>query len=269
MANDIEDIIVLILCFLVLLLNVAETVLLIQKWNNPKTNYQRLIFSRILSNTVFATCFVIIYGRLMIFRQETNMIKIAKQEIPWAIVCSSMLHSFLMSADRVWAVRFPLKHKVYQHQITNWLFIITVWCLTFSSVLPFLFQPRSIPLKFVTSSLVVAFGLVIILCYVYVLRKVISKECMIYVIKINGRRETVSPCSPKEKKVMTSSLLFVSIFIICNFPFAISYIATKSVTMYVIVLLILNAIMDPLILFCFRVKHKINANVNIRDHTEK
>ena len=189
------------------------------------------------------------------------MLYIANQEIPWAFACSSLLHSLLISAERVWAVRFPLTHRLHQAKRINWIFIVALWFFMFCSVLPFLFNQRTTFVRVLTASVVLTFGLVIILSYLYVIRKVISKECMVHVIKVNGLRETVSPCSPKEKKVLAASFMVVSVFIICNFPFAITNIVDNYGNIYVIVLLVINAILDPLIvLFCKKSRKSSNAD---------
>ena len=251
----------IVLSIVGLISNIAEVILLsCQK--TRRTKYQNMIFS--LSSADICTCsfsllcFIylnLIYGVTSKERSD-RIVFVVSNELLWFSVSSSLLHVLAVSFDRLLAVRYPVKHRFWFTHKKNKRLIIVIWVLSFLLILPTMFvhllTDRSYILQQVISSLVLLTGLLIIFLYAYIIRKTVSKECIFEIITLqSGRKEVISACSPREKRILMTTVLIVISFIVCSFPFAITYILTKSMN-YTMLLLISNTILNPIIYFFHR-----------------
>ena len=263
-----EMIIGLTLSTTVLILNITEVLILIGEGKNRKlkTNHQRLVASLAFSDFLVALSLTALQGYTLTLKINSTIVENFFQEIPWACVASSLFHPVLISADRLLAVRFPVKHKLQQAKMANMVFIAVIWLTTIASAIPFLFIQRSAGQRLFPASLVLALGVGMILSYVYLIRKSVSVGCIVHILKINGVREAASPCSPKEKKALRVSLAVVLCCIIFNFPFVITNVTVGKANSYVSMLLVINTIVNP-VLFMFDrklKKKKQRKKVNVK-----
>ena len=260
-----------------LLLNITEVTLLSHQ-KAKKTKYQNLI--RSLSAADICTCLFFLSSyiyRHVIYavdsKSETSRaIIVVKQELLWFSVSSSLLHVLAISFDRLLAVRFPMKHRFWFTHKKNTKLIIIIWALSFLLILPAIIvyseTERNYLVKQLISSLVLITGFLIILLYAYIIRKTVSKECLFEIITLqSGKKEVVSACSPREKRILLTSVLIVISFFVCSFPFAITYIVTKSKN-YTILLLLSNSILNPLIYF-FQRYYQDKKDETVRRKTQQ
>ena len=238
-----------VLSILAFMLNSSEASFLIRQ-RARKTKYQNLVLSLAVADILASSFFLVCVTN----RKDENIVRIIQQELLWFSVSSSLLHVLAISFDRLLAVRFPFKHRFWFTSQKNKILIVIVWILSFLLIAPGLALSlqtgKNNSLKKISSSLVIVTGLLLILLYAYIIRRTVSKECIFQIITLkSGKKEIVSACSPREKRILLTSALIVLSFIICNFPFAIVYIVTNKRQEYLILLLIANSILNPLIYF--------------------
>ena len=242
-----------------LISNIAEVILLCCQ-KTRRTKYQNVIFS--LSSADICTClfsllcFIYLNFGVTSKGRPDHIIYVIAQELLWFSVSSSLLHVLAVSFDRLLAVRYPVKHRFWFTHKKNKRLIIVIWVLSFLLILPTmlvrLHKGKSYIPQLVTSSLVLLTGLLIIFLYAYIIRKTVSKECIFEIITLqSGKKEVISACSMREKRILMTTVLIVISFIVCSFPFAITYILTKSMN-YTMLLLISNTILNPIIYFFHR-----------------
>ena len=246
------------LSFIGLVFNVAEVTLLsLQK--TKRTKYQNLILSLssadICTSLFFLSSFICqrAFHDSEMTRSVGLIIFVIAQELLWFSVTSSLLHVLAISFDRLLAIRFPMKHRFWFTNRINKGLIIVTWLLSFLFLLPsfivYHFLPHNVVVKMMISSLVLTAGVLIIILYAYIIRKTVSKECIFEIITLkSGKKEIVSACSPREKKILMTSVLIVISFLLCSVPFAVKYIVTQS-KQYTVLLLLSNSILNPLIYF--------------------
>lgn len=248
-SSEAEFISGVVLSILAFILNSSEALFLIRQ-RARKTKYQNLVLSLAVADILASSFFVVCFTN----KNDRNIMRIIQQELLWFSVSSSLLHVLAISFDRLLAIRFPLKHRFWFTCKKNMALIVIIWILSFLLIAPSLAVSlqtgKNNLIKQISSSLVIVTGLLLILLYAYIIRRTVSKECIFQIITLqSGKKEIVSACSLREKRILLTSALIVLSFIICNFPFAIVYIVTKQRQEYLILFLITNSILNPLIYF--------------------
>ena len=277
MLDKIELLSGIVLSVIGIILNITEVALL-SRQKARRTKYQNLIYS--LSSADICTCLFSLTSfiyRHAVFgaRARTSPVHtvfIVAQELLWFSVSSSLLHVLAVSFDRLLAVRFPVKHRFWFTHKKNKRLIVVIWVLSFVLILPaiifYLLTKRNFLVKKLISSLVLLTGFLIIFLYAYIIRKTVSKECIFQIITLqSGKKEVISACSPREKRILMTSVLIVISFIVCSFPFAITYILTRSRN-FTMLLLISNSILNPLIYF-FQRYYQDRRDETVRRKTEQ
>ena len=264
----------LILSCLGLILNTIELVLL-YRHKTRKTKYQHLIQSLSAADicaSLFFMCLYIIKQSISKNEAQYSAVFVTTHDLVWFAVSSSLLHVLAISFDRLLAVRFPLKHRFWFTHKKNTVLIVVIWVLSFLFVAPtivvYLLTNDHHLTKLLLSSLVLVSGFMIVILYAYIIRKTVSKDCIFEIITLqSGKKEVVSACSPREKRILQTSVLIVVSFFACSFPFAVLYIA-KVRNDYTTLLLLSNSILNPMVYFYQRY-YKEKKEETLRRKAEK
>ena len=277
MSSTTERVSGIVLSMVGIVFNISEVILL-GRQKSKRTKYQNLIFS--LSSADICTCVFslsnLVYKHIVYeVNPQSKPIRavfVITQDLLWFSVSSSLLHVLAVSFDRLLAVRFPVKHRFWFTHKMNRKLIILIWALSFLLILPtiivYLTTGENYIVKLLISSLVLVTGILIILLYAYIIRKTVSKQCIFEIITLqSGKKEVVSACSTREKRIIMTSVMIVVCFVACSFPFAITYIATNSRN-FTILLLISNSILNPLIYF-FQRYYQDRKDETVRRKTQQ
>eukprot|EP00794_Sanderia_malayensis_P003347 gene3348-3836_t len=266
------------LSFTAVCLNITEAIFLL-KQKARRSNYQNVIFSLSIAD-IFAGIFFTVRYVVKYYHEkhtdgknhETDTVIAITEETLGFSITSSLLHVIAISFDRLLATRFPIKHRLwYTNKKNRWL-IIVVWTLSFilllPSILTYLLLRKMHILNIIISWLVLAGGCLMAVLYAYIVRRTVSKACMIEIITLqSGKREVISACSPREKRILFVSISIVASFVVCSFPCAIRYIIKQNYNA-LILLLLANSIINPVIYF-FQRRFQDQRNETMKQRTAK
>ena len=236
-------------------MNTVEIILLLRK-KRRRSNYQNIVLSLAFADLLVVLFYSISFVYKTFLAKEDQTVQMEtfsmiSYESLWFSVTSSLFHVVVISFDRFLSVRSPSQHRLWLTRRKSSIILTITWVLSLLFISPAFFiniSKRRI-LHTITAVLVIASGTIISAIYVYIVRKTVSKQCVMAVIRVaGGKREVVSACSPKEKKIMFMSFSIVVSFLVCNFPFAIVFIAAGAKS-YTNLLLISNSCINPIIYF--------------------
>ena len=176
--------------------------------------------------------------------------------------CSSITNILGISIDRVLAVEFPLRHRIWMsRQNAKWL-ILVIWLasiiLTLISVLPqFIILSESGKNNFlalyVLSVMIFIFGTIFIAIYSYIVWKVAIRRD-----EFNESDSSRHRKAARETTLVYTCVLAVLTFVGCNYPAGIlSLIAASdgrqnsfyAVAFWIPALFLINSILDPFVYF--------------------
>ena len=115
------------------------------------------------------------------------------------------------------------------------------------------FTPNRLRRAFILTALtwfVFAFTFVIAI-NVFVLKRLVSKKCMLHILKINNKRVMVGECTPREKKIINSSLWSTIPFFVCNLPFCLAILCGHYSLYLELAVLLDVGLVSPSIWFAF------------------
>ena len=141
-------------------------------------------------------------------------------------------------------------------------YFLVVWywaCNLFCSAV--VFTPYKVRLPFMVAASIwfaLAFKVTIVI-HILVLKRLVSKKCMLHILKVNNKRVMVGECTPREKKIIITSLWSIIPFLACNLPFCIANLC-GFVSLYLDMALLLDAgLIGPCICFAFSRNQKDRA----------
>ena len=236
-------------------MNTVAIILLLRK-KKRRSNYEDIVLSLATADLLVAIFYSISYVCKTFFAKgdetvQMQIFSLISFESLWFSVMTSLFHVLAISLDRFLSVRCPWKHRLWLTKRKSYIMLIIIWILSLLFISPTLFidnrKRRTIYLT--TAFSVLVSGTIIAAIYVYIVRRTVSKQCVMAIIRVGGvKREVVSACTPKERKIMFMSLLIVVSFLVCNFPFAIVFIAAGAKS-YTNLLVVLNSCINPVIYF--------------------
>ena len=91
----------------------------------------------------------------------------------------------------------------------------------------------------------------IIIIHILVLKRLVSKKCMLHILKVNNKRVMVGECTPREKKIINSSLWSTIPFVVCNLPFCLANICGHYSLYLEMAVLLDVGLVSPIIWFAF------------------
>ena len=188
-------------------------------------------------------------------------------------LCSSITHILGISLDRILAVKFPLKHRIWMsRENAKWL-VAAIWfastLLTAFFVVPiFVFNSDSSTCKcfmlYALAGIMFFFGLIFIAIYSHIIWKVIIRSKQ-FNERFNGnstKRKGGSTMASKkvmrERTLVFTCVLAASTYIGCTYPAAIIGVieaerkqptSSTAFTFWLPGLLLINSILDPFVYF--------------------
>ncbi len=253
-----------------LILNIIEVVYLCRQ-KKERNNYENIILSLSLADILMAIFFIVSFA-YQFHEERSRVVSFVAEQTLWFSITSSLLHVLSISFDRLSAIRFPVKHRHWNTSTKNRIVVILIWFLSLLLMIPsivtYFATRKSHTLKIINSWVVLAVGVLLAALYAYIIRRTVSTECMIEIITLkSGKREVVSACSPREKRILFVSISIVASFVVCSFPFAIIYIASGKKE-GALLLLIANGILNPLIYF-FQRRYQEKRSETAKKRAEK
>ena len=256
-------------------LNSTEIILIIKKRKSMKTFELILLSLAIADLTVgISTLAFSIYDinqrEAFSLNDPEDFFVLAMQTFT---LCSSITHILGISLDRVLAVKFPLKHRIWMsRENAKWL-VAAIWLastlLTAFSVVPkFVFNSDSGAnnyfMIYALAGMMFFFGLIFVAIYSHIIWKVIIRSQQ-FNQRINGKsaeRKGDSKMLPttvaRERTLVFTCVLAVSTYISCTYPAAIIAIngakrkqpvSSTAFSFWLPGLLLINSILDPFVYF--------------------
>ena len=139
-----------------------------------------------------------------------------------------------------------------QQSKMRYILIVVYWICNLLCCVAAFFAGEARPIMIIVGSswFVLAIKVTIII-HVLVLKRTISKQCMLHVLKVNNKRVMVGECTPREKRIINISLWSIFPFVACNLPFCLATLCGyHSVYLAIAVLLDVDLI-NPSIWFYF------------------
>ena len=256
-------IISLTLSFIIAFLNISEIVLIIRCKNRKA--FDKLLISLAVSDILVA--FSVASFKLVDLITSNTVPWLEGQNYASILLLSitfSLANLIAITADRFLAVRFPIKHRILSTGRRVNVVIVTIWSLcivsvTILSVIQFRWEDQIRFTLNIASGFLLLFGVVMIMVYInifYVIckRREPSKTGLGEQNKVTTRRPALHPKGPNmtERGVFITGAIVTITFIICTYPFAISFLIKQSnvrITLSSKLLILLNSLFNPLIYF--------------------
>ena len=142
------------------------------------------------------------------------------------------------------------RYHLLQQSRKRYFLVALYWaCNLLSSIATFF--PNGAKLRLIMSVWCVFAVKVTIFIHILILRRLISKKCMLHILKVNNKRVMVGECTPREKRIINTSLWSLIPFIACNLPFCIANLCGHY-SMYLEVAVLVDAgVIGPCIWFFF------------------
>ena len=219
-ANDANEVIRICLCALVIVLNIIEIIMILQI-KRKKTVYEIMLTSLSVSDIILAATNTA-FGIMVIQRNKEPLEYI--NAYYFVSVITNIFHLIIIVCDRLAAVYFPLKHKLYSRTLhvkivlsVIWLFKVIVTLLLFMLV-AFEGPINQMVWRIITPLLfLVAF--LYIVCYSLIAKKLLKSS--------EGRNN--SPEIYKVKSAVLLCFLTTICFIALNIPLAFSILNNKLI----------------------------------------
>ena len=248
-----------IACFS-LILNTVELILIFKKWKILKT-YEQLLLSLALSD-VITVLTVIIFGVIDLFTNDfPNLGEKLFLRVLLISFTFSLANLLLISLDRMIAIRYPLKHKIWMTRcrmariiIIMWIVIIIILIIQMSIAYAMLRDIRSVRryfhVQFQWMSLVSVGVFAAIYAYIMVLaiRQAWRNDKCVNSNTTKADRDSSFRTFKQQQPIIATCLLVVICYMLCTCPFAIELIMRKDKSRLAI-LFFANTAIDPMVYF--------------------
>ena len=256
--------------------NSLEISLIVKRWRETKPYEQLLLNLAIADILVGGIRFITaLYG---IYRPDwkEGTYYIALLGFKKFSVSSSVFNIFAISADRLIAVKFPLKHRVWMSKRNTRTMNASTWILTFLFTLVcILFTLNAYGrAMFLATAVILFIGAALLIIHAVLIKSIMTRPN--FTLKAEqshfhfGRRW--------ERKVVLTCTLFVAVYFACTWPGCFEILQCKKIPCYLdfskTTLLFLNSLINPCLYFFkdyLRRKHKqerkTNGNLNDKSGT--
>ena len=177
-----------------------------------------------------------------------------------ATLMMSGLNLIAITLDRFLAIKYPLRHRVFETRIKINLVLLAIWITGASlmacfSGLIFTKIVSETVLFYIASAAALFFGLFIAVLYCFIIHKTCESRAMTRDSSSNHRQVLNSFFSSEYQKerhlFFTCCLIYLS-FIFCSYPFAINFLvhpSAEEVLPISRILLVVNSILNPFVYF--------------------
>ena len=244
-----------VICFLALVLNIAEAALIVTK--RQFKPFQRILLSLSCADILVALLYVIQkfyekdHGRKI---YDSAIEHLISQPLELFAVMSSITNIILLGVDRLIAVRYPLKHRLWMTKTRINLYIVAAWfgsiaLSVLSNVNRFAEPDNKTPQAQITanrifSGLLFSSGFVITVIYVLIIARVVRQRKIASQMRKSGAEDRSN-----ETTVTITCVLVVVAFSLCSYPFAIAMLIHNKGPNLPFKTILLNALLDPLVYF--------------------
>eukprot|EP00794_Sanderia_malayensis_P020208 gene20208-22184_t len=245
---------------LTLLLNLVEVVILARRHSSLKP-YEKLLLSLAFSDLLVA----IYVLNVKIYDYLIDHEYLLKETFAIRLVFSmfiSISNSFAIAIDRLLAVKYPIKHRIWMTNRRMNVIIIILWlvCLIImaieSVIIVFCPDMRNY-YTYRLSVCLLANGVLMTIFYTYIFKLSTSQPSGMYHARATNGTNNRSgsfyrPWSDKEKRIFYTCFLVTFSYVICSYPFSIEFLIVKDadkVSLTTRLILFLNSAINPVIYF--------------------
>eukprot|EP00794_Sanderia_malayensis_P020209 gene20209-22185_t len=259
----VKELIWITLSCLVMLLNLVEVVTLARKHACLKP-YEKLLLSLAFSDLLVAVS-VLVYKICDYLIALNNWLK--EESFSLFLIFSMIIsigNSFVIAGDRFLAVKYPIKHRTWitNRKMNRAIIILWVVCLViiaaeYTSII--VAYPNAMRYSAVVSSvLLLLYGVVVTIIYVYIFNLSTSKSAKMNPTAIRARNNLQNsasfkrPWNDKERRIFYTCFLVTFSYVICSYPFSIEFLIIKDankVSLTTRLILFLNSAINPVIYF--------------------
>ena len=171
------------------------------------------------------------------------------------LVSTGLIMAFALSAvnllfirfDRLLAVRFPIKHRVWMTRNKMNMIILISWAMVIISkivsMLVYNVQPQALETSFhhTVPWAILLSAIIFMMVYGYIIYIVIKRKQPTKGQNKNNRRQ--------DRVVIGTCISIVLIYPACSFPITIQIFISKKSSSQTSILLVFNAVLDPLVYF--------------------
>ena len=243
-----------IIISLIIFINFVEIVILIRN-RKRLTNYECLLLSLSVSDllvglTKGSANLLVSMGNLQVASEQERLI------VCFSVACS-LTHTIAITLDRLFAVAYPMKHRVLSTRKNTIVLLIIAWSF---SLLVF-------PIKFISmnhvkvslSVLIIVISLLILMTYSFIINKAVIKRRR-FLLTTNSQSSEQSIKMKREFNLVCMCFLISITFITMSVPFSISAIIDGEPSLNARFLLIANSIANPMMYFFWKcIDRKVTA----------
>ena len=225
----------------------TSLIMAIKERGKNKTAFEYTLVSLAVSDFLFGAVSVII---ALGYRYIPPSARIYETFVYYSLpaaefpVSSSILHIACIALERTMAIYYPLRHLALASKAKKLTVLATMWIL--SAIIPIMCIT-----DMTTANLVISYrsifniivGVVIIILYLFLVRKLITKN-------VNMASIAMEKTCARQKRVTANSLAVTLVYCCCVYPASVCKLLKEwEVLYYTGFLVVLQCILDPLVYF--------------------
>ena len=257
-----EDAAYAVVAFVIIILNITEIVLILRV--KFKKIFDRLLLSLAVSDFIVGLAIAayklidLNFGEKLVWFEEDKFANVFLFSLNFSI-----WNLFVITIDRYFAVKFPIKHRVYATErrcniVIGIMWLVSLIILTFHVLNVFLWDEESDYFLLLSSVTVLVFGGFMIAVYSSILYLLSKNRIKTSTENKEGRtrRQKLNlffNSSKRAERAVCLSSFFVAVsFMLFTYPFAIEYLVIKSgkdISFITKLFILLNSLFNPFIYF--------------------
>ena len=264
--NELENFLFTVAGALSVILNLAEIILIAKKWRSLKS-YDQLLLSLSASDFITGLTFfgfgISHFSGLRLEENETRGVSSIGLIMAFAISVKNLL---LIGLDRLVAVRFPIKHRIWMTRNKMNFIIVMLWTvMIFCEITMLLFwrnQPMRLENGFHQAApwAILSSAVIFTMMYAQIIYIVVKKKHLTNPQSRESRRH--------DNVVITTCISIVLIYLACSCPIAFQIAVEQKSNYKTTILLVINSVLDPLVYFYKshyeeRIKKNIQVHLNL------
>ena len=243
---------------LAVILNFLEVWLILHK-GNKKTSFEITLLSLSFADMISGGLIYFAIGILSLFYSDDRYktVKIYFYAVCSVGVASSFLHIALITLNRMIAVYFPVKLRIWVTKKRTKFALLAIWFMAFgtgSSMLhilktPHLYKMTSIYPPVIIMLISLCLPIVYTLIVWKIIRALHQRKQRISMPESQELRNTTSNIM-NERLILINSAIVTLCFMLCNMPFAVYLLFnTRKFDLIFTCIMALNPILDPVVYF--------------------
>ena len=235
---------------LTILLNILEITFILKKWRKIKP-YEQLLLNLAIADFLVGGVWCGAVGYQMFnprWIEETDLAFFIIGSIRFSIFSSGMNISAI-SIDRLVAIKFPLRHRLWMSKRNARIINAVTWTLIIICTITYtMLTHYYTELKYyLAAAKILSYGLFMIILNIFLMKEILSKPDNVIKteqIRIHQQRRW-------ERKVILICGLFVASYIICTWPTCFELLLKKGTdtSFAAVTLIFVNSLIDPCLYF--------------------